>query len=388
MTLLVRDEADVVDAQISYHLDAGVDFVIATDHESRDGTTEILESYARQGVLHLIRESGAVQESGWRTHMARMAAREFDADWVINTDADEFWLPSRGTLKEVFAAVPEAFGGVTALSRHFAPRPEDGRSFAERMIFYVSGSAAINDPTSPYRPSTKSAHRADPTVVVEHGAHSAHTRLPPVPNWHPVDVAHFPYRTKAQYVQKNARRAHGVHSLGQYVRGDSAQREGRLDEVYGALVVDDATVERGIATGSLVMDTRLRDALTPMEAPAVSEIARTAASQHRAVVDSAVLRAANLVRLQRSVDDLSAQLKTLEHGPRQIRVPSLPRFGEPRTARLATRLAATAVAVLLVFAVVPELLGDRPYDPKPSSWVRAVESLPGDLGVEGTTPEA
>ncbi len=32
MTLLVRDEADIVDAQIAFHLNAGVDFVIATDN--------------------------------------------------------------------------------------------------------------------------------------------------------------------------------------------------------------------------------------------------------------------------------------------------------------------------------------------------------------------
>ena len=35
MTLLVRDEADIVDAQIAYHLNAGVDFVVATDNRSR-----------------------------------------------------------------------------------------------------------------------------------------------------------------------------------------------------------------------------------------------------------------------------------------------------------------------------------------------------------------
>ncbi len=53
-TLVVRDEADIVDAQIDYHLNAGVDFVIASDHESQDGTTEILESYARDGRLRRI----------------------------------------------------------------------------------------------------------------------------------------------------------------------------------------------------------------------------------------------------------------------------------------------------------------------------------------------
>ena len=63
MTLLVKDEADIIDAQIAFHLAAGVDFVIATDHESRDDTVAILERYAAQGVLHLLRESGDVFSS-------------------------------------------------------------------------------------------------------------------------------------------------------------------------------------------------------------------------------------------------------------------------------------------------------------------------------------
>src|SRR2546426_9778152 len=75
LTLRARDEADVVDAQIAFHLNAGVDFVVAIDLRSGDGTTEILESYARDGYLHLIREQGEeMQEGEWVTQMSRMAA--------------------------------------------------------------------------------------------------------------------------------------------------------------------------------------------------------------------------------------------------------------------------------------------------------------------------
>src|SRR5512141_1951358 len=106
-TVLARDEEDVIDAQIAFHLNAGVDFVIATDNNSRDRTTEIFESYAQAGYLHLIHEPAeGLRQGEWVTRMARLAATEFGADWVINTDADEFWWPREGSLREILAAVP------------------------------------------------------------------------------------------------------------------------------------------------------------------------------------------------------------------------------------------------------------------------------------------
>ena len=116
MTLLVRDEADIVDAQIAYHLDAGVDLVVATDNRSQDGTTEILERYERDGVLHLIREPGNdLRQSEWVTRMARLAATDFGADWILNADADEFWHRRGGGLRSSSPSSPNGsaqFGGL------------------------------------------------------------------------------------------------------------------------------------------------------------------------------------------------------------------------------------------------------------------------------------
>lgn len=310
-TLVVRDEADIVDAQIAYHLNAGVDFVIATDHESRDGTTEILESYARDGHLRRIAVSGEMRDGPWRTHMARLAATENGADWVINTDADEFWMPRHGTLKDVFAAVPEPYGVVFALSRHFAPRADDETLFAERMTVRVSPSVAINDPTSPYRPHLKAAHRADPEITIRHGGHGvASGRWRALHHWHPADVLHFPFRSLAQWENKGVRRARGDSQLGQYVTALLASEAGRSAERFQAVAVDDAVVKRGRADGSLVLDLRLRDALRALQEVAVE--AAVPLPDPDVISESAGVRDADIVRLTRFVDGLSARVADLE----------------------------------------------------------------------------
>lgn len=57
MTLLVRNEEDIVRYNIDFHLSKGVDFIIATDNGSTDSTRDILKEYEKRGVLHLIDEN-------------------------------------------------------------------------------------------------------------------------------------------------------------------------------------------------------------------------------------------------------------------------------------------------------------------------------------------
>jgi len=259
MTLLARNEADILDAHLAFHLNAGVDLVVAIDNGSHDGTTEILERYARDGHVVFTRDAGDPEQAEWVTRLARRAAADLGADWVINADADEFWWPRGGSLKDVFSAVPRRFGGVRGMWRHFAPRPDDGESFAERMVVRVCDPGAQDD--SPYSPRYKTAHRGDPSVKVLHGNHTAEgADLTPLPGWYPIDVLHFPIRSLEQCRAKYVR----WWQLGpSQFRGavHDAHQEGRLEEFYERLIVDDAALERGIADGTLAVDTRLRDAL-------------------------------------------------------------------------------------------------------------------------------
>jgi Glycosyl transferase family 2 len=321
LTVLARDEADVIGDQVAFHLNAGADFVIATDNNSQDGTTEILEGYRRDGVLHLIREpTEGLRQGEWVTRMARLAATDFGADWVINTDADEFWWPRGGSLKELLAAVPKRYGIVHAFWRSFVPRPDDDASFAERMTARLSQHAPINDPTSFYRPVIKVAHRADPNVVVGRGNHGLlDSPFLPLTTWHPLEVLHFPLRSRAQWMRKielqgDAFTKHIERAgTGYHLKSYDALRAGRLDEQYESLVVDDDALERGIAEGTLIVDTRLRDALRAIRDGATPEFPQpTDADGVAYAVETAVLDEAYIVRAQRRLDALEQRLEALE----------------------------------------------------------------------------
>jgi hypothetical protein len=321
VTALARDEADVIDSQVAFHLHAGADFVIATDNNSRDGTTEMLERYERDGVLHLIREPAeGLRQGEWVTRMARLAATGYGADWVINTDADEFWWPRGGSLKEVLAAVPEEYGVVEGFWRSFVPRPDDGALFAERMTARLTQHAPINDPTSFYRPVIKVAHRADPNVTVGRGNHTlVGSRFRTLTTWHPLEVLHFPLRSRAQWARKIelqgvAFTEHIERSgTGYHMKGYGALQAGRIDEQYEALVIDDDALARGLADGTLALDTRLRDALrTIREGGQLAFSHPPVADDVAYAVEAAVLDEAYVVRAQRDLDALEQRLESLE----------------------------------------------------------------------------
>jgi glycosyltransferase involved in cell wall biosynthesis len=318
LTLLAKNEADVIDANIAYHLAAGVDFVVATDNGSTDGTLEILERYEREGTLELIREpSTDFRQGEWVTRMARLA-HERGADWVINADADEFWWPRAGSLKKALERLPQRYGIVHGVWRPFVARPDDGSHFAERMTVRLSMQAAINDPSSPFRPARKATHRAHPDIRVRDGNHDVEgAALEILHGWYPLEVFHLPLRSQAQV---EAKYSGGARRGLRFVPDE----DGRRNVAASTLVVGDAELREGFAENLLVEDTRLRDALRTLAGieplPSVPEFRREQLTFERPsivddalfAVEAAVVAQADEVRLRRQVDDLERRVQTLE----------------------------------------------------------------------------
>jgi hypothetical protein len=170
-------------------------------------------------------------------------------------------------------------------------------------------------------------------VTIEAGNHNAAgAALEPVRAWHPIEVLHFSFRSRAQ-IERKAR--------GGWVRNDDyeptlhqllldeALREGRVDRFYDSFAVDDDALERGFADGTLALDTRLRDALRAIRAedggfripapgqPTLLSFPRPDVHEDAAYAGEAsvLVEIDGIVRAESRVDALEERLAALERRP-------------------------------------------------------------------------
>ena len=295
MAIKVRDEGDVIEHNLRYHVAQGVDEFVVTDNGSTDGTLEVLRRYEGAGLLRLIEEPGKDfrrEAHGWVTRMARLAATEMEADWVVHVDADEFWAPVGRTLKDALSEIPDEYGVVLAPRPEFVARPDGPGGFVERLT--------VREARSRLRP--KVAHRANPDATLHRGAHdvdvergegtrhagravmravkadryAADEGLVWAPIF-PARVLHFPIRSYEQYKRRvETTIFHGGFEDRAHDELRQSYEAGRLPELYEQLAVDDSAIEEGITEGRLVRDRSVAEALARAPDPVAAAVAGAA----------------------------------------------------------------------------------------------------------------
>ena len=275
LTLLVRDEADIADDMIGYHLAQGVDFVIATDNRSTDATRSILEKYQRRRRLLVIDElDDDFNQTQWVTRMARLAYTDYAADWVINSDADEFWWPKVGNLKSTLAAIPEEHGVVIADRTNFLPAPNTGEGIEHMIYRWVESVNALGRPLPP-----KVCHRANPDVIVAMGNHSIEQPSTTSHPGRPIEIFHYPLRAYKQFERKialggaalarNREFPHRVVPTWRMLY--DLLTDGRLEDYYAQESLDQERLATAIQNGRVVIDRRLGGYLREMRAELLAQ---------------------------------------------------------------------------------------------------------------------
>lgn len=198
MTILVRNEDDIIGENLKYHLNNGVDYFIITDHHSTDGTIDTLREYESLEVAEVrVEKSNEHHQAQWVTEMAQKAYDYYGADWVINNDADEFWIPQKGNLVDFFETVPDNIYKMHIHRFDFFYRPFKRLKFYQAMLFREFQKGKW----------TKCCHRGVSDIVVEVGNHNADSQSMiqkgmDASGTDDLIIFHFPVRTQERYQKK------------------------------------------------------------------------------------------------------------------------------------------------------------------------------------------
>jgi hypothetical protein len=300
-TLVVaRDDDDVLDAHLRFHLNAGVDLALVAGGE-HEASASILEPYVRSG--HVVQVAGAAAE------LARLAS-EHEADWILPADADEFWWPRGESLKDVLAAIPPRYEVVQGLVRVFLPSGGGDESFSESMTVRPSLLRSGERSAEPLEWALRPLYRAVPGLS---GAAGDERRIP-LRAWYPIEVLRLPFRSIEQ-----AERRLSAGSPRSSLEADAAEarRWGRLREWY-AEVADGSLRADGLADGSLVEDVRLRDALRILATQEPGDTAPLVLTPPGVVDDAsyaiecAAFGEVALAKLERQIRELEGRITWLE----------------------------------------------------------------------------
>jgi len=272
MTLLVRDEQDIIATNIDYHLSQGIDKIIITDNLSVDNTANILNEYAKAGVIQVIKEySDDYSQHKWVTHMAKLAVEEYNADWVIHCDADEFWIPDNRshTIKQVLTQLPNTEVAGSAKRVNFLPpiATDEQQYFANSMTLRETISYnAIGQPLPP-----KVCHRGIQNITIKQGNHHVQInkkRITPIEL--PITIYHFPLRSYSQFKNKiklggaaYERNTHLDKNIGSTWRHLYKQYlEGKLEDHYRTQRPDNTSILKLIEKQRLINDQYLLNYIT------------------------------------------------------------------------------------------------------------------------------
>lgn len=262
MTLLVRDAESLLRQNLEFHLHQGVDFFIITDNGSKDGTADVIDEYVRRGLARRIWEPGDdFSQWRWVTRMARAAATDHGADWVINNDDDEFWTAGERSLREELALVePHCEGLVVRRYNHPPIAGQHRKDFLSEMVYRETGSTNIfGDPLLP-----KVCHRGFADICVGQGNHDA-SRLGRPLACRPsagIAISHFPVRDYDSFERKI------VHGGEAYARNREIDpgigytwrwlyqlwRDGGLGGWYERQLLHPDHIQERLAGGTLVRD--------------------------------------------------------------------------------------------------------------------------------------
>ena len=266
LTLLVRDEADIIRQNIEYHLKNGVDSIILTDNGSVDGTLEICQEYLGSGIIQIIQEPARdFSQYAYVTRMANLASTKYNADWVINADADEFFLSeNHQDLKSALSSIAPEYSMVSVNRNDFVPIHRDYKDFSPTQFPYQK-KKSLNLRGESLPP--KVVHRGGSSdIQVSQGNHSVTgSGLDNILVDSPIQIFHYPIRSINQFRSKVRNAGSGYANNTKLNKTNGFHKrywydlllKGELEKEFKKHFYTPEKLSNAIASGDLVEDLSL-----------------------------------------------------------------------------------------------------------------------------------
>ena len=202
MTLLVRDEADIVDAQIAFHLDAGVDFVVATDNRSRgrhDGDPRALRArgapapHPRAGRRPAPERVGDADGAPRGDRLRRGLGAQHGRRRVL--------VAAGGDFRALFAAVPDALRRRPRRVAQLRAAPRR-RPVLRRAHDRAALPAVVPSPSAQHALQVGASRRRGRPRRPRQPRGVRRRASSPLRGWYPIEILHFPVRSLEHCMRK------------------------------------------------------------------------------------------------------------------------------------------------------------------------------------------
>ncbi len=203
---VVKNEADIIEAFVR-HTVAWTDHHLIFDHDSTDGTREILQALQAEGLpVSLFRDDqpGHLQQAR-SNHLTRLAAQAHAADWILPLDADEFLDgPGRAELEDSLQHAGSEQAVSLPLLDYCASERDDPTEINPALRLHHCRPA----PSITQKIFVPRTLALDPALTAGKGSHALYRGSEAQPNhplpdgWH---LAHFALRSPQQQVLRVVR---------------------------------------------------------------------------------------------------------------------------------------------------------------------------------------
>jgi len=265
MVILVKNEEDIIEKNIRFHSAIGVDNFVVMDNNSDDNTRDILDKLSKEFEITIIDEKSPYSQSKFMTKLNRIAKQKYNPDWIINNDADEFWIPQTNkSLKDIL----NFKGGVLQIQRSNMVLYDGLENWWESEYRVANQILSRED----YENTNIVLGRAGRKVIINphgyyktnSGNHSAeHIAFWKKQELKDIHIYHYPIRSYEQFEKSIANRAKllkvGAKMGSQYKKWAKLYEEGKLKQEFEKMVFNEEKLKCLQEVNIIKKDTKARE---------------------------------------------------------------------------------------------------------------------------------